>query len=132
MISKQLRPLIKWAGSKWNLASRIIPLFPDHHRYVELFAGTASVLLRKEPSTIEILNDVYSELINFYLIVINEHDAFMDKAKWFVSSEKIHKYYKNLLPKSNLERALKFFYLNWFSFVGWQGSLNFQVTRTIK
>ena len=132
MISNHIRPLIKWSGSKWNLATRIIPLFPVHERYVELFAGTASVLLRKEPSAVEILNDAYAELINFYLIVINEHDAFMDKAKWFISCEKLHEFYKNLEPNDNVERALKFFYLNWFSFVGWQGSRNFQVTRTTK
>ena len=132
MISNHIRPLIKWSGSKWNLASKIIPLFPDHERYVELFAGTASVLLRKEPSQVEILNDAHKELINFYLVVINHYHAFMEKAKWFISSEKLHEYYKKLQPTDNIERALKFLYLNWFSFVGWQKSLGFQVIRTSK
>ena len=126
------RPLIKWSGSKWNLASKIIPLFPTHHRYVELFAGTASVLLRKPPSDVEILNDAYSELINFYLVVVNRYEEFMDRARWFISSQELHKYYKQLKPTNNLDRALKFFYLNWFSFVGWQGSLNYQLTRNQK
>jgi DNA adenine methylase len=30
---------ISWVGGKSQLAPKIIPLFPEHHAYVEVFGG---------------------------------------------------------------------------------------------
>ena len=34
-------PIIPWMGGKRRLADRLIPLFPPHECYVEVFAGGA-------------------------------------------------------------------------------------------
>lgn len=35
-------PIIPWMGGKRRLADRLIPLFPPHECYVEVFAGGAA------------------------------------------------------------------------------------------
>lgn len=36
-------PVIPWMGGKRRLADRLIPLFPPHECYVEVFAGSAAL-----------------------------------------------------------------------------------------
>ncbi|KOP54597.1 hypothetical protein OX90_19390 [Pseudomonas coronafaciens pv. porri] len=36
-------PIIPWMGGKRRLADRLIPLFPPHECYVEVFAGGAAL-----------------------------------------------------------------------------------------
>ena len=40
-------PIIPWIGGKRRLASRILPLFPDHGCYVEPFCGAAALFFLK-------------------------------------------------------------------------------------
>ena len=67
-MAKKKSPLA-WLGGKSKLATQIIERMPAHTAYVEVFAGAAWVLFSKEPSKVEIINDINSELVNFYRVV---------------------------------------------------------------
>jgi DNA adenine methylase len=54
----ELRPPVRWWGGKYYLARKIISLFPaKYDRYVEPYAGAATVLLNKPPG-----QDYYNDL----------------------------------------------------------------------
>jgi DNA adenine methylase len=42
-------PIIPWMGGKRRLADRLIPLFPPHECYVEVFAGGAALYFMPPP-----------------------------------------------------------------------------------
>lgn len=63
------RPALRFYGGKWLLAPWVISHFPDHHTYVEPFAGGASVLLNKEPAPFEVLNDADSNVVNYFRVL---------------------------------------------------------------
>ncbi|MFA5689599.1 MAG: DNA adenine methylase [Kiritimatiellales bacterium] len=63
------RPVLRYFGGKWRIASWIISYFPEHRRYVEPFGGAASVLLQKAPAYNEIYNDIDSSVVNFFRVV---------------------------------------------------------------
>jgi len=65
---------LKWHGGKGafngKLAKWIIGLMPPHICYVEPFFGGGSVLLHKKPEGVsEVVNDLNSELINFWAVL---------------------------------------------------------------
>ena len=63
VLSYKPLPLIPWMGGKRRLAKQLLPLFPEHSCYVELFAGGAALFfLRPEPARTEVLNDINGEL----------------------------------------------------------------------
>jgi DNA adenine methylase len=62
-------PALRWIGSKWRIANWIIEQLPPHTTYVEPYAGGCSVLLRKPPSTFEVVNDLNSEVVNFFEVL---------------------------------------------------------------
>ena len=69
-------------GVSWLLASRILPLFPDHGCYVEPFCGAAALYFLKVPAKVEVLNDVNGELVNLYRVVQHHLEEFVRQFKW--------------------------------------------------
>jgi len=63
------RPVMRYHGGKWRLASWVISHFPPHRCYVEPFGGAASVLLKKERSFAEIYNDLDADIVNVFRIL---------------------------------------------------------------
>jgi DNA adenine methylase len=51
------------------MASKIVAFLPPHETYVEPFGGAASVLFAKEPSAVEVYNDVHSGVVNLFRVL---------------------------------------------------------------
>lgn len=56
---------------------KLLPLVPKHRIYVEVFGGGASLLLSKEPSLVEVYNDLDAGLVNLFR-VIRDPDLFAE------------------------------------------------------
>lgn len=61
-----MKSVIKYPGSKWNIAPRLVELIPEHHSYVEPFFGSGAVLFNKQVSDIETVNDLDSDVVNLF------------------------------------------------------------------
>ena len=85
-------PIIPWIGSKRRLAGRILPLFPEHHCYVEPFAGAAALYFLKTPAKAEALNDINGDLVNLYRVVKHHLEEFVRQFKWALSSRQTFKW----------------------------------------
>lgn len=58
------------------MAGRIINELPDCPTYVEPFGGAASVLLNKEPSPVEVYNDLDGRLTRLFQVIRDNPDEF--------------------------------------------------------
>lgn len=61
-----MKAVLKYPGSKWNIARQLAGLIPPHHSYVEPFFGSGALLFTKMPSDIETVNDLDSEVTNLF------------------------------------------------------------------
>jgi DNA adenine methylase len=110
-----LKSPIKWVGGKSKLVDKLMPLFPEHKGYVEVFGGSAIMLLSKKPSKWEILNDFDSNLMNFWSVVQNAHEQFIKSFEWELVSRERFDYYKAKYKNNDfddaIERAKAFYYM---------------------
>ena len=116
-------PVIPWMGGKRRLADRLIPLFPPHECYVEVFAGSAALFfLRPQPAPVEVLNDINGDLVCLYRVIQNHLEEFVRQFKWSLSSRQIFEWQKMTRPETltDIQRAARFFYLQQHAF-GRQG-----------
>lgn len=82
---------ISYYGGKQNLVATILPLIPRHNVYVEPFFGGGAVFWHKPPSEIEVVNDVNSELINFYRVIQSKSDELIEKINQTLHSRSQHR-----------------------------------------
>lgn len=66
-MSAILKPLFNWYGgkSKPQVRDWVLSQLPPHRKYVEVFAGSAAVLLAKVPAEMEVYNDLDEALCDF-------------------------------------------------------------------
>lgn len=76
MSPRTIRPPVKWHGGKHYLAKRIVARFVPHHTYVEPFGGGASVLLNKEPSKVEVYNDLDERITRLFRVIRDRGEEF--------------------------------------------------------
>lgn len=58
-----------WFGGKGRLYDKILPHFPAHRVYVEVFGGAASCLFAKAPAPIEVYNDIDRGLVTLFRVL---------------------------------------------------------------
>lgn len=115
------QPIIPWIGGKRRLAPQILPLFNNQHTcYVEPFVGAGALFFMKQPSQVEVINDVNGELVNLYRVVKHHLEEFMRQFKWALSSRQIFEWMKITAPETltDIQRAARFLYLQKLSFGG--------------
>jgi len=69
----------RWYGGKYSHLDWLLPLLPKTHHFCEPFAGSASVLLNREPSPVETLNDVDGEITNFFKVLRDKPNELIEK-----------------------------------------------------
>jgi len=69
----------RWYGGKYSHLNWLLPLLPKTRIFCEAFAGSASVLLNREPSPVEIVNDVDGEITNFFQVLRDNPKELIEK-----------------------------------------------------
>lgn len=64
-----MKTVLKYPGAKNRIAGWIIGHMPKHDVYLELFSGSAAVLLNKTRCHIETLNDLDRDIVNFFRVL---------------------------------------------------------------
>jgi DNA adenine methylase len=99
-------------GGKTSHLRKILPLLGPCAHYCEPFAGSAAVLVAREPSMIETLNDADGDVVNFWRVLRDDGDRLrqrieftpFSRAEFEASVAAIH-----APPADPLERARLFY-----------------------
>ena len=70
-----MKPPIHWYGGKTLQIKNILPYIPEHHCYVEPYGGSGAMLFGKEPSKVEVYNDLHKGVVTLYQ-VLRDPDMF--------------------------------------------------------
>lgn len=135
----------RYAGGKFYARKLILEKMCEHTCYIEPCAGGASIFFCKEKVQTNILNDIDEDLINTYLVIRDNPTELVRLLKRrpeeesripseltrsvaigdpMPATKELHTFFKNnFRPQNNLERAMRWFYLNRTSY---SGIMNFQ------
>lgn len=114
---KPMEGIVSRTGGKSRLRKTIIPLIPDHERYVELFVGGGSIFFAKPVSQEEIVNDFDKDIYDIF----NDTKKVGDKMKGREFKPSREKWWRLLRQKkfhSPQERLYRNLYVSKLSFSG--------------
>jgi DNA adenine methylase len=133
MLAMSASPIIPWLGGKRRLADKLLPYFPGHECYVEVFSGGAALFFMREiPAKVEVLNDINGDLINLYRVVQHHLEEFVRQFKWALSSRQVFAWLQETNPVTltDIQRAARFFYLQHHAFSGRVAGQSFGTATT--
>ena len=111
----KMRSPIRWFGGKGNFTQHLLPLIPEHHCYVEVFGGGASLLFAKPPSKVEVYNDIDGDVVAFFRL-FHDDDAMEEfKRKCYYtpySREWFHECNDTWREHEGIERVYRWFVVN--------------------
>jgi len=107
-----------YPGGKTRMVDEILAHVPDHRRYVELFGGSAALLLNKPESYVEVYNDRNSDVVHFFRTVRERRDDLQEWLRAVPYSRELHErwaraFYDGHRPEDDVERAGRWFYLRY-------------------
>lgn len=109
----------RYPGGKFYARKLILEHIPPHSHYIEPFAGGASIFFAKEKVSNNWLNDIDEQLINCLLIIRDHPEDLINKLQGEKATKERHSYYKHeYQPQNNLEKAVRWYYLNRTSYSG--------------
>jgi DNA adenine methylase len=114
-----MHKLFGYPGGKWPIRHLIVSQFPEHLTYVDVFGGSAAILLWKQPSKGEVFNDKNAEIVNFFRVVKHRPAELAEKARsWIHSRSEFELLRDTPAGLDELDRAIRFWILTCDSFGG--------------
>lgn len=112
-----------YAGGDADLVPYYLKMIPPHTTYVEVFGGSAKLLLCKPPSKVEVYNDVDGNLVNLFRVVKDREKfrRFLNELDMMVYSRRVFYEMNRKLRagiQDDVERAAAYFYVICASFFG--------------
>jgi len=121
---------LSYLGGKNRIARKIISLIPEHNCYIEPFCGGAQVFFHKEPSNVEVLNDLDEDIFNFLRVCQLHHQELVRYLQFCPVSRKWFELFQGQDPRtlSDIQRAARFFYLQKNCYGGLVTRKNFAIS----
>ena len=103
-----MKTLLRYPGSKWNLAKRIVEMLPEHKTYLEPFFGSGAVLFNKPSSPIETVNDLNDDVVNLFQVIQSDTRALQERLWAIPYSRTVYNAAWEQIPNNEIDKAVNF------------------------
>jgi DNA adenine methylase len=100
---------MKYPGSKWSLTDWIINFFPEHHSYLEAYAGSLAVLFNKPRSNIETVNDKDGNVVNLFYWIRKDPERLAREIYFTPYARQVYDEAFDTVPLDDFDRAVNFY-----------------------
>jgi len=122
----RITAIAPWFGSKRTMAPRIVKELGKHSAYFEPFCGSMAVLLEKDPSSHETVNDLHGDLINLARVIASPGDAAVLHGRLervlFDEERRGDSLARLREVTGAVDRAFHYFIISWFGRNGFSGT----------
>jgi len=103
---------VTWAGAKSQHADLILPHLEGYEGFVEVFGGSGEMLLQRQPTKLEVFNDIDSELVNFFRVVRFHEEELLSVLEWMPNSREEFYDFVEHKGLTDIQRAARWFKRN--------------------
>ena len=110
--------LLRRLGNKQAMAAKLLPYFPPHDIYIELFFGAGGVFFNKPRAKHNFLNDMDNEVFNLYMVVLEEPERLKFELSRMPVHQSLWKHWKANIPEDRVLKAVRFLFYSNFGYMG--------------
>lgn len=110
-----MRPPLTYYGGKQMLARLITSIIPKHKIYCEVCFGGGAVFFEKQPSYLEVINDINNTLMTFYLQLQNNFANLEDVISHSICSESLYRAAKKIYNDPSFASDLEIAWAVWMT-----------------
>src|SRR5690606_29957938 len=130
-----VKPVAPYIGGKRALAKRLVERInaTPHTTYAEPFVGMGGVFFRRnQRPRKEVINDISTDVVTLFRLLQRHYQQLLDVMKWQICSRADFERLVAVDPDTltDLERAVRFIYLQRTAFGGKVKGRNYGVTAT--
>jgi len=122
---KAMKPPMRYPGNKYSSLVHILDHLPYRSTFVDVFGGSGAVLLGRRPHGLEVYNDRFTGLVDFYRCIRDHCDALVERLELVLHSREEWEYCKEHWNEPDpstteglVERAARWYYLVQTSYAG--------------
>jgi DNA adenine methylase len=135
-LTRPVAPAAGYIGGKRNLAGRLVSMIEriEHDGYAEPFVGMGGVFLRRRSQPkVEVINDASGDVATFFRVLQRHYAYMIDMLRFRVASRVEFERLRTQPPETltDLERAVRFLYLQRMAFGGRVAGRTFGVSPTV-
>lgn len=109
----RIKPPFSYYGGKQQMAKKIIEYYPVHNLYGETHLGGGANFWGKEPSNVEVINDIDGRVINFYKMCKTQFPKLKSLIEQTPHSRKAHQEAAFVLENQDLYSNVKIAWAFW-------------------
>jgi len=110
--------ILRRLGNKAKIAHKIIPHFPPHKIFIDVFFGAGGMFFNKPKAKYNIVNDLDSDVFNLFQVVMNQKEE-LEKAFYMMPTHyDLLSHWKKNLETEPVMKALRFLFLSNLTFMG--------------
>ena len=119
--------ILRRLGNKKAIAHKIIPYFPPHKIFIDVFFGAGGMFFNKPKAKYNIVNDLDSDVFNLFQVVMNQKEE-LEQAFYMmpIHSDLLNHWKKNE-ETDPIKKALRFLFLSNFTLYGKQDTITYRV-----
>ena len=110
--------ILRRLGNKKKLMPKLLPLFPPHKIFIDVFFGAGGVFFNKPKAKYNIVNDLDSDVYNLFQVVMRKKDELEEKFYQIPIHSDLLEYWKHNQETDEVLKALRFLFLSNFSILG--------------
>jgi len=110
--------MINRIGNKRRIADKIIPLFPEHKTYIEMFFGGGGMFFKKPKAKYNIVNDNSADVFNLFVVVNEKYDDLINYILTVPLHSEVMNYWMCKQESDPVKKATRFLYLSHFAMYG--------------
>jgi len=104
-------------GNKTQLAEKILPHFPEHKIYVELFFGAGGMFFNKPKAKYNFLNDLDNDVFNLFMVVKNNRQQLYEEIENMPIHQSLMKHWKKNQETEPTWKAIRFLFISNFTYL---------------
>lgn len=116
-------------GNKRRVADKIIPYFPQHDIFIEMFFGGGGMFFSKPLAKYNILNDNDDDVYNLFMVLKTQKKAFYRQLELLPITDSLFQYWRHNKETEPIMKALRFIMLSNFSYMGKMDTLRLGVNN---